>query len=46
MNIFGQATYLMIAGLAVVFGTLVLFMGMINLITKLFPDNGDDGEEE
>ena len=45
MNVFGQATYLMIAGLAVVFGTLLLFMGTIMMITKLFP-NKEDGEDE
>ena len=38
MNVFMQATVLMIAGLAVVFATLVLFMGMIMAITKIFPN--------
>ena len=45
MNVFGQAFYLMIAGLAVVFGTLLLFMGTIMLITKLFPDKGEGADD-
>lgn len=38
MNVFMQATVLMFAGLAVVFGTLLLFMGSIMLINKIFPN--------
>ena len=42
MNVFGAAGLLMVYGLAVVFGALVLFWGMISVITKLFPDKSEE----
>ena len=45
MNVFGAAGLLMVYGIGVVFGALLLFYGMISLITKAFPDKPEEKED-